>query len=159
MRDDPINGLERIARSLNRPIVGRVAVRLLHLLGVDIPRNITGIETVRLPHWSAGLVVHPNTVLGNSVTLMQGVTIGRSDQFLDRSQLASGGGVVLDENVYVGAGAVVLFRSGETLTVGKRSLIGANSVVTRSIPAGEIWAGNPARKIRDLPEDAHIRIS
>jgi acetyltransferase-like isoleucine patch superfamily enzyme len=30
------------------------------------------------------------------------------------------------------------------------SIVGAGSVVTRSIPRGEIWAGNPARFLRKL---------
>lgn len=158
MRDDPVNSVERIARALHKPFLGSIAVRLLRALGLDLPRSIVGIESVRLPHGSFGLVVHPDTVLGANVTLMQGVTIGRSDQYLDRSQLASGGGIVLEDDVYVGAGAVVLFRSGETVSVGKGSLIGANAVVTRSVPAGEIWAGNPAKKVRDMPNGAANRV-
>ena len=41
----------------------------------------------------------------------------------------------------IGSGATLLCG----LTVGEGAIIGAGSVVTRSVPAGEIWAGNPAR--------------
>ncbi len=44
----------------------------------------------------------------------------------------------------VGAGATLL----PGITIGEKSLIGAGAVVTKDVPAGEIWAGNPARFIR-----------
>ena len=43
----------------------------------------------------------------------------------------------------IGAGAVIL----PGLTVGEGATIGAGAVVTRDVPAGETWAGNPARKL------------
>ena len=35
------------------------------------------------------------------------------------------------------------------VTVGKHSIVGAGSVVTKDIPDNEIWVGNPAKKIGD----------
>lgn len=43
--------------------------------------------------------------------------------------------------VSIGSNATVLGG----VSIGDGSLIGAGSVVTKSVPAGEIWAGNPAR--------------
>ncbi len=34
--------------------------------------------------------------------------------------------------------------------IGDEAVIGAGSVVTKNIPAGEIWAGNPAKLIRKI---------
>ena len=34
------------------------------------------------------------------------------------------------------------------VTIGENAIIGAGSVVTKDIPANEVWAGNPARFIR-----------
>ena len=45
--------------------------------------------------------------------------------------------------VFVGANAMIL----KGVTIGEKAIIGAGSVVTRNVPAGEIWAGNPAGKI------------
>jgi acetyltransferase-like isoleucine patch superfamily enzyme len=58
--------------------------------------------------------------------------------------------VELGDNVFVGNGVRIL----KGVTVGAESVIGAGSVVTRSIPAGVIAAGNPARVIGELPGDA-----
>jgi acetyltransferase-like isoleucine patch superfamily enzyme len=34
------------------------------------------------------------------------------------------------------------------VTIGENAIVGAGSVVTKSIPSNEIWAGNPAKRIR-----------
>lgn len=46
----------------------------------------------------------------------------------------------------IGAGSTIL----PGLIIGENALIGAGSVVTKNIPAGEIWAGNPAKFIRKI---------
>lgn len=48
------------------------------------------------------------------------------------------------EGAFIGAGCFIL----KGVTVGKQAVIGAGSVVTKDIPEGEVWAGNPAKKIR-----------
>ena len=48
----------------------------------------------------------------------------------------------------IGSGAVILGG----VTIGAGALIGAGAVVTRSVPAGQVWAGNPARFFRELEE-------
>lgn len=54
--------------------------------------------------------------------------------------------VVLEENVWVGARAIIL----PGVTIGTGSVIGAGSVVTRAIPPQSLAAGMPARVIRSL---------
>lgn len=48
------------------------------------------------------------------------------------------------ELVTIGSNATIL---GD-VTIGDKAFIGAGSVVTKDVPAGEIWAGNPARFLR-----------
>lgn len=50
----------------------------------------------------------------------------------------------VEEGASIGAGAVIL----PGLTIGKNALVGAGAVVTKSIPAGHVVAGNPASDIR-----------
>lgn len=54
--------------------------------------------------------------------------------------------VVIEDNVFLGASVIVL----KGVTIGRNSVIGAGSVVTRSIPADCIAVGNPARVICQL---------
>ena len=48
------------------------------------------------------------------------------------------------DDVLIGAKVIVL----KGVTIGARAIVGAGSVVTRDIPADEIWAGNPAKFIK-----------
>lgn len=57
------------------------------------------------------------------------------------------GNVTIGDGAYVGAGAVI--RQG--LNIGARAIIGMGAVVTKDVPAGETWVGNPARSISAKP--------
>jgi acetyltransferase-like isoleucine patch superfamily enzyme len=58
--------------------------------------------------------------------------------------------VVLGDDVWVGAGAVIL----KGVTVGDRAVVAARSVVTRDVPPDTVVAGNPARVVRSLASSA-----
>ena len=53
------------------------------------------------------------------------------------------GNVTIGDRAYIGAGAVI--RQG--LNIGAGATIGMGAVVTKDVPAGETWVGNPARPI------------
>lgn len=50
----------------------------------------------------------------------------------------------IKKGAFIGAHCIIL----KGVTIGEKSIIGAGSVVTKDIPNGEIWAGNPAKFIR-----------
>lgn len=54
--------------------------------------------------------------------------------------------VKIGSGVFVGANSIIL----KGTTIGDRAVIGAGSVVSGNIPAGEIWVGNPAKKIKNV---------
>jgi len=54
------------------------------------------------------------------------------------------GAVRIGDHVWIGGRVLVL----KGVTIGDCAVIGAGAVVTRSVPASEVWAGNPARAIR-----------
>jgi len=56
--------------------------------------------------------------------------------------------VEIGDDVLVGAMSIIL----RGVTIGKGSIIGAGSVVTKDVPPYSIVAGNPARIVREIPE-------
>lgn len=64
-----------------------------------------------------------------------------------------GAPVEIGSDVWVGGGAIIL----PGVTIGSRSVIGAGSVVTRSIPEGVLAVGNPCRVLRPV-EDQDRRV-
>lgn len=56
--------------------------------------------------------------------------------------------VHIGENVWIGSGAIIL----PGVTIGKNSIIGAGSVVTRDIPEMVLAVGNPCRVVREIGE-------
>lgn len=59
----------------------------------------------------------------------------------------AGGTVRIERNCWIGYGAAIICSSGD-LVVGRNSVIGTNSVVTRSVPPFSVVAGNPAKVVR-----------
>jgi acetyltransferase-like isoleucine patch superfamily enzyme len=69
-----------------------------------------------------------------------------SDWHTDDSRSGNCNPIVIESNVWIGEGVKVL----KGVTIGKNSVIGAGSVVTKSIPANVIAAGNPCRVLKEL---------
>ena len=92
-----------------------------------------------------------SVTIGARCLIGDGVLIMDSD-FHDLSAEGRQGGaaatspVVLEDNVFVGSRVIIL----KGVTIGKDTVIGAGSVVVKSIPGGVIAAGNPAKVIRTL---------
>jgi acetyltransferase-like isoleucine patch superfamily enzyme len=56
--------------------------------------------------------------------------------------------VVIGSNIFIGAGALILGG----VIIGDNCIVGANAVVSKSVPAGSVVAGNPARVIKSSDE-------
>lgn len=54
--------------------------------------------------------------------------------------------VTIEHDAFIGAGCIIL----KGITIGACSVVGAGSVVTKNIPTGQVWAGNPAKFIRNI---------
>lgn len=127
-----------------------------------------------------GISFKPSIVIGNNVSINNDVHIGCCDSITIGNNvligskilitdhdhgdttlkdlqcspgsriLKSKGPVVIEDNVWIGEGAVIL--SG--VTVGNNSIIGANAVVTTNVPPFSIAVGNPIRIIRRLQNES-----
>lgn len=91
-----------------------------------------------------------NVSIGPNVTLIAESSPNNGKEILDisyvKDNLVKEQDIYIEDDVWIGANVTIM----PGIRVGKCSIIGAGSVVTKDIDAYAIYAGVPARKIRDL---------
>lgn len=101
------------------------------------------------------LICHKSITIGNNVKIGGGVSIYDTDfhslnpeirKSKDDIKYRVEKPVVIKDNAFIGANSIIL----KGVTIGENSIIGAGSVVTKSVPDNQIWAGNPAKFIRNI---------
>lgn len=100
--------------------------------GISIPYNTKISSGFYIGHFG-GIVVNYKTVIGKNCNISQGVTIGET--YGGKNP----GVPVLGDNVYIGPGAKIIGG----ITVGNDVAIGANCVLTKSVPDNAIVVGIP----------------
>lgn len=86
-----------------------------------------------------GITVEDNVQIGPNVTFT-------NDKYPRAKQAFELQRTVIKKNASIGAAAVILGG----VTIGENAMIGAGSVVTKDIPANELWVGNPAKFVRKI---------
>lgn len=127
----------RVAHSLLKlgmPVVPRIITEIAHSdTGIDIHPGARIGEYFSIDH-GTGVVIGETCVIGNHVTLYQGVTLGAKNFSLD----ANGRPVnvarhpIIEDNVTIYSNATVLGR----ITIGRDSIVGGNVWLTNSVPPG-----------------------
>lgn len=87
--------------------------------------------------------------IGNNVRCGANTLITDSDWHNDDPRSGKEKAVFIEDNVWLGEGVKVL----KGVTIGRNSLIGAGSVVTKDIPANVIAAGNPCKVLKTVNGD------
>jgi serine acetyltransferase len=93
-----------------------------------------------------GVVLHPQVKIGDRCRIYHHVTLA------SESCIGSEHFVILEDEVTIGAHSIVIARSNSTLRIGKGAIVGAGSVVTKDVPSEQVWAGNPARFLRETKD-------
>lgn len=118
---------------LSVPLIPRIMTEYAHSrTGIDINPGAAIGKHFFIDH-GTGVVIGETTVIGNNVTLYQGVTLGalstREGQLLRGVKRHP----TIEDNVIVYSGASIL--GGET-RIGQGTVIGSNVFITKSVPSG-----------------------
>jgi acetyltransferase-like isoleucine patch superfamily enzyme len=68
---------------------------------------------------------------------------------IKRQGITPGGTIRIEEGCWIGFGAAIVCGKGE-LVIGRNSVIGANAVVSRSVPPNSVVTGNPGRVVKQF---------
>ena len=109
------------------------------------PENITiGHDTIIGDH--CFLDGRAPLTIGNHVGIASQVLIYNDEHDINSSDYGNSfGPVTIEDYVFIGPRAIIL----PGVTIGKGAVVAAGAVVTKDIPALEIWGGVPAKKIKD----------
>jgi serine O-acetyltransferase len=100
-------------------------------------------EGLHLGHYSLAIVVNGNVVIGERVKIWHNVTLS----------VRSPAQLIIEDDVKIGTGAIVLAPHRSVLRIGAGARVGAGTVVTRDVPAGATIVGAAPRLVSG--EDAH----
>ena len=67
----------------------------------------------------------------------------------ERKKASRGGPIYIEEGAWICSRVIII----GPCHIGKHSVIGAGSVVTKNIPPYQLWAGNPAKFIKEIPHE------
>jgi serine O-acetyltransferase len=126
--------IAHVLYSFGVPLIPRIISEHAHSrTGIDIHPGATIGEKIFIDH-GTGVVVGETAVIGNSVRIYQGVTLGAKSFPLDEDGNPIKGidrHPVIEDDVTIYSGATILGR----VTIGKGAVIGGNVWLTRDVPS------------------------
>lgn len=142
--------------------------KFINLYGCSIGENTkigSFVEIQKNSKVGKNCKISSHTFICEGVTIEDDVFIGHNVTFINdtypRATSPEGGlqteedwnveSTVVENGASIGSGATIL----SNITIGKKAIIGAGSVVTKDIPPGAIVAGNPARILRRIKGEGH----
>lgn len=153
---DEINQQEKTVVRVQRngSLECRGSVTLFRGVGVNVyPGSQLSIGDGSFIGHNSKICLEKKIELGRNCAVAWGVEIMDSDFHRIRTdEEPSLSGVVINDNVWIGAGARIL----KNVTLGRNVVVGADSVVTKSFPANSIIVGNPARRIGTKKEPYRV---
>lgn len=122
--------LSRRLHAADRPRLARAVASINSTINrVDLPPEALVGRDLTLFHDAVGVVVNPQVKIGDRVRIVHGVTIG-----IATSPSTPPGRVVIEDDVRIGANAVIIAPPGRTITIGRGAQIGALAYVRTDVP-------------------------
>jgi acetyltransferase-like isoleucine patch superfamily enzyme len=149
----------RVARSAAPYISLGKGVGLARDVRLDVCANPSTDAPILIMEDGSGLQRRGVISARNGVHVMRNVMFGFAVLVMDhagdaavgadsvRRNKPTGGTIRIEEDCWIGSGAVIVCEEGE-LVIGRHSVVGAHSVVRRSIPAYSVVTGDPARIVK-----------
>lgn len=137
--------LKTILKSILYRLRGEVCTEDLIKLGLTVGKNFSRQGHCILDESHCWLIT-----IGDNVTLAPRVHILAHDASTGHhlNGLVRLGRVTIGNNVFIGAGSVIL----PNVMIGDNVVIGANSVISKDVNSNTVVAGNPARIISSLED-------
>ena len=125
-------------------LIARIISQLSRFLtGIEIHPKAKIGKNLFIDH-GMGVVIGETSEIGNNVTIYHNVTLGGiAPSINSNDQRNMKRHPTLEDNVVVGSGAQIL----GPITIGKNSLIGSNSVVTKNVTEKSVMACIPAERV------------
>jgi len=151
---------------IRRAIAGYIQVGDDVLIGrggrVDVPEVLQKNGPVIVLDNFCRLGPHVTILAVNNIHIERNVILGPSVLVTDHDHafdnvavpivhqgITKGGTIRIEEGCWIGSGVAIVCSRGE-LVIGRNSVVAVNSVVTRSVPAYSVVAGNPARIVKQF---------
>src|SRR5437588_7500611 len=106
----------------------------------SLPINASVEPDIKFEHHAFGVMVHDNVTIGKRVRIWHHVTLSVR-QFAGRP----GGQLIIEDDVKIGAGAIVVTPMSETMRIQRGARIGAGAIVTEDVPPGATVLSPPSR--------------
>lgn len=82
------------------------------------------------------------------ITIEEGVSVSYGTYFACHGKGQDHNPILIKKGAYIGMHSTIISPVDGGIVIGEKAIVGAGSLVNRTIPDGETWAGNPARKIK-----------
>ena len=105
--------------------------------GIEIHPGATIGKNLFIDH-GYGVVIGETTIIGNNVTMYQGVTLGGTGKEHGKRH------PTIEDNVFIGSGAKILGN----IIIGENSKIGANAVILKDVLSDSTVVGIPGVKVK-----------
>jgi acetyltransferase-like isoleucine patch superfamily enzyme len=133
----------RINASLSSNPVGLATKTVMAAIdkGTIVIGNNVGISSSLI--WArCKITIEDNVLIGGGCQILDNDfhSLDYTERVFNGDNKVKSKPILIEEGAFIGTASIIL----KGVTIGQRSIVAAGSVVSKSIPRGEIWGGNPA---------------